>query len=88
VHDGIELEKMGIPGVAIATDVFKPGLDQLASMRGMPNYPYALVSHPIGVLEDDELRERARQAAPLVADIVLRNTDRPFPKAETVRHAT
>jgi hypothetical protein len=82
VHDGIELEKLGIPGVAIATDVFKPGLDQLAEMRGMPNYPYAIVPHPIGVLEDDQLRERARQAAPQVADIVLNNSERPAPKAE------
>ena len=27
-------------------------------MRGMPNYPYAIVPHPIGVLPPDELRER------------------------------
>jgi hypothetical protein len=81
VHDGIELEKLGIPGVAIATDVFKPGLDQLAEMRGMPNYPYAIVEHPIGVLEDEQLRERARQAAPQVAEIVLSYADRPEPGA-------
>ena len=68
---------MGIPGVAIATDVFKPGLDQLAEMRGMPNYPYAIVPHPIGVLEGEELRARAREAAPQVAEIVLNYKDRP-----------
>ena len=82
MHDGIELEKLGIPGVAIATDVFRPGLDQLAQMRGMPNYPYAIVPHPIGVLEDDELRDRARQAAPQVAQIVLNHAERPSPKTD------
>ena len=82
MHDGIELEKLGIPAVAIATDVFKPGLDQLAEMRGMPKYPYAIVPHPIGVLEDEELLNRARQAAPQVAEIVLRHTERPAAKPE------
>lgn len=77
MHDGIELEKLGIPGVGIATEAFKPGLDQLASMRGMPNYPYAIVPHPIGVLPPDELRDRARLAAPQVAEIVLNHPDRP-----------
>jgi hypothetical protein len=43
----------------------------------MPHYPYAIVPHPIGVLEDDQLRERARQAAPQVANIVLNNAERP-----------
>jgi hypothetical protein len=77
VHDGIELEKLGIPAVAIATEAFKPGLDALCEMRGMPNYSYAIVPHPIGPLPPDQLRERARLAAPQVADIVLNHPDRP-----------
>lgn len=77
MHDGIELEKLGIPAVAIATEPFKPGLDVLAKMRGMPNYPYAIVPHPIGPLPPDELRERAKLAAPQVAEIVLKHPDRP-----------
>ncbi|MDE3077907.1 MAG: hypothetical protein KGJ86_20990 [Chloroflexota bacterium] len=71
MHDGIEIEKLGVPAVAIATEPFKPGLDQLAEMRGMPNYSYAIVPHPIGVLKPPELRERAKLAAPLVAEIAL-----------------
>lgn len=71
VHDGIEIEKKGIPGVAICTEAFLPGLDALTKMRGMPDYRFAVVPHPLGVLFDDELRQRAKLAAPQVIDIVL-----------------
>ena len=70
VHDGIEIEKRGIPAVAICTEAFEPGLDALAKMRGMPDYRFALVPHPLGVLFDDELRQRAELAAPQVFEIM------------------
>lgn len=70
VHDGIEIEKRGIPAVAICTEAFLPGLDALTQMRGMPDYRFALVPHPLGVLFDDELMQRAELAAPQVAAIV------------------
>lgn len=69
VHDGIEIEKRGVPGIAICTEAFRPGLDVLASMRGMPDYSFAIVPHPLGVLFDDELLERAKLAAPQVVAI-------------------
>jgi hypothetical protein len=80
VHDGIELEKLGVPAVAIATDALTPGLEALKEMRGMPSYRYAVVPHPIGVLDDTGLRDRAQRAAPQVAEIVTRNPDRPAPQ--------
>lgn len=71
VHDGISIEKMGIPAVAVCTEAFLPGLDALCRMRGMPSYKFAVVPHPLGVLFDDELRGRAELAAPQVIQIVL-----------------
>lgn len=70
VHDAIELEKAGIPTVAICTEAFLPGLDALSKMRGMPNYRFAIVPHPLGVLFDDELLGRAKLAAPQIGRIV------------------
>lgn len=70
VHDGIEIEKLGIPAVAICTEAFLPGLDALTKMRGMPDYRFAVVPHPLGVLFDDELWQRAELAAPQVFEIV------------------
>jgi hypothetical protein len=73
VHDAVELEKRGIPAVAVCTDVFVPGLQALATMRGMPDYRFAVVPHPLGVLFDEELRQRAESAAPQVNDLVTNN---------------
>lgn len=70
IHDGIEIEKRGIPCVAVATDAFRPGLDALTEMRGMPDYQFAIVPHPLGVLFDEELRQRAELAAPEVGRIL------------------
>lgn len=75
IHDGIETERRGVPCVAIATDAFRPGLDALTSMRGMPDYRFAIVPHPLGVLFDDELQERAELAAPKVAAILTGKGD-------------
>lgn len=70
VHDAIELEKLGVPTVAVCTEAFRLGLDTLTKMRGMPDYRFAIVPHPLGVLFDDELQKRAELAAPQVAEIV------------------
>lgn len=77
VHDGVEIEKMGVPGIAICTEAFKPGLDALAAMRGMPDYAFAIVPHPLGVLFDDELLLRAELAAPQVVEIATKYDKRP-----------
>lgn len=71
VHDGIEIEKMGVPAIAVCTEAFLPGLDALTRMRGMPDYKFAVVPHPLGVLFDDELRGRAELAAEQIVQIVL-----------------
>jgi hypothetical protein len=74
VHDGISIEKMGIPAVAVCTEAFLPGLDALCKMRGMADYKFAVVPHPLGVLFDDELRGRAELAAPQIVQILLGQT--------------
>lgn len=70
VHDAIELEKLGVPTVAVCTEAFRPGLQTLTKMRGMPKYRFAIVPHPLGVLFDDKLQERAELAAPQVVQIL------------------
>jgi hypothetical protein len=68
------LEKAGMPTVAVCTEAFLPGLSALSRMRGMPDYKFAVVPHPLGVLFDDELRGRAELAAPQIVQIVLGQT--------------
>jgi Fe-S cluster biogenesis protein NfuA len=71
VHDGIEIERRGIPAVAVCTEAFRVGLDLLTQMRGMPDYRYAIVPHPLGVLPEDQLLERAELATPKLVAIAL-----------------
>ncbi len=64
MHDGIELEKRGVPTVTICTDAFIQTSEVMAKVKGFASYPFLIVPHPIGNLGPDELRERARQATP------------------------
>ena len=70
MHDGIELEMNGIPTAVIITEEFEVPARTIARMRGIPDYPYAKVGHPIGSLNDDAILERARSALPQVLRIL------------------
>jgi hypothetical protein len=71
MHDGITLEKMGVPTAVICTEPFLTSADAMAKLGGIPDYPYVILPHPLGSLPDDRLRERAAQAAPDVLRILL-----------------
>ena len=63
-------EKLGVPAVAIMTDAFREPADLMAKVCGMPDYPYAVIDHPISSATDDQLREQARSVVRQVAAIV------------------
>lgn len=71
MHDSIEVDDHGKPGAAIMTRPFVPTANAIANIRGLPDYAFAIVDHPIGSLPADELAARARAAAPQVARILL-----------------
>ncbi len=39
-------------------------------MQGVPEYPYAVVPHPIGSLTEERIKARAKEALPQVLDIL------------------
>jgi len=59
VHDAIELEKRGIPTVAIHTTVFMNSADAHAKAYGMPEYASIAVEHPVSGRPPDEVRAKA-----------------------------
>lgn len=69
MHDAIEIERHGIPGVAVCTEPFSHGAAQLATMRGAEGFRFAVVKHPLGSLDDDGLWARAEEALPQVVSI-------------------
>ena len=42
----------------------------MAAIQGMPGYRYAVVPHPMSSLEDAEIAERAKLAAPQVLELL------------------
>ena len=61
-----------MPTAVICTDQFIASAKAQAAICGNPDYPFVVVTHPIGSLTPDELRERARAAASQVIEILTR----------------
>lgn len=71
LHDGIELEKRNIPAAVISTDLFIPTANAQSMISGITSYPFAVIPHPIGRLNETELMERAEAAAAQVIKLLL-----------------
>ena len=61
-----------MPVAAIITDSFIPTADAMAALRGAPGYKYATTAHPVAVLTEDKVKERAAQ---VLDDVVALLTD-------------
>ena len=57
--DGVVLEAAGVPVAAIITESFIPTADAMAALRGAPGYKYATTAHPVAVLTQGKVKERA-----------------------------
>ena len=70
MHDGIEIDNRGKPAAVVITEPFIATAQQIARIRGLAEYPFVIVRHPLGSLSNDELREQARLAAAQVVSIL------------------
>ncbi len=71
----MQLEALGVPAIAICTTPFESSAKAIANLGGMPDYPFALIQHPIGSLTSAQIRERAVEAAPQVISSLLARSD-------------
>ena len=74
MHDGIELDRRGVATAVICTDQFVESAKAQAVICGNPDYPFAVVAHPIGSLTAAELQARADLALPQVLAILTGNS--------------
>ena len=70
MHDGIELDRRGVPAAVICTEEFVASSKAQAAICGNPLYRFAVVPHPIGSLTQAELQARAAAALPQVIAIL------------------
>jgi len=71
VHDGIEMERLGIPTASIITHVFLNTAKAMTRMMGVPDYEFVVAEHPLSSLTDEECRARAESIADDVERILL-----------------
>jgi hypothetical protein len=70
VADGTIFERQGVQTAALLTHIFlRPG-DAMARVQGFPTYKYVTITHPISSLNEEQIRERARDALPQVLEIL------------------
>ena len=75
--DGTILERKGVQTAAILTDTFRRSGDAMARTQGFADYRYAVITHPISSLDQEQICQRARQALPAVLAILgLESDDR------------
>jgi len=71
IVNAIELEKRGIPTLLVSTPPFLDAVKTSASLRGMPTIRWAVVDHPVASLMEDDLRQRAVEAARQAPGILM-----------------
>jgi hypothetical protein len=70
--DGVVFEAAGRPVAVIVTDSFRATADAMAELRGAPGFRYATTAHPVAVLTEDQVKQRA---AGVVDDVIGLLTD-------------
>jgi hypothetical protein len=63
VHDAISAERLGIPAAGVITDRFLPTARTMAEFVGLPDYPVAVIAHPISNNTEAEIRAKAEEIA-------------------------
>ena len=71
MHDGISLEKRGVPTVVIVSEPFIGNANTMARLLGMPDYRYVALPHPISSLDRKGIDELVRRHFPQVLELLL-----------------
>ena len=69
--DAISFEKRGIPAAVIITEPFVATAEAMARLAGMPEYPVAVIPHPVGSLSLDEVTARADAIAGRIVELII-----------------
>jgi hypothetical protein len=70
VHDGVHLDRAGIPAATICTDHFVATGQATAAVWGVPDYPVIYMAHPLSTLADAEIQAAAQDLAEQVVRVL------------------
>lgn len=71
MHDIVDLERRGIPGVFVASAEFVEAADAQSASLGFPDVARVFTPHPVQDRTDDEMRAYADAAFAALVDAVV-----------------
>ena len=71
MHDGIHLDRAGVPAATICTNHFVATAQATATVWGVPDYPVIYMPHPLSTLAEDEIQAQARRLADQIVRVLL-----------------
>ncbi|NIJ11002.1 hypothetical protein FHU38_001346 [Saccharomonospora amisosensis] len=74
IADGLAVENAGIPAVVICTEAFVASADAMADLQGSPGYRYVRIPHPLALLDEAGVAERAEQVLDDIVDVLTADT--------------
>lgn len=63
MHDGVELESLGVPTAVVVTEAFLHEATVQRRALGMTGLQPVVIEHPLSTLTEDEIEARAKAAA-------------------------
>ncbi|MEY4361930.1 MAG: hypothetical protein RL391_1236 [Actinomycetota bacterium] len=73
MHDIVDIERRGIPGVFVASAEFVTAADAQSKSLGFPDVARVFTPHPIQDRTDDEMRAYADEALAAIVAAVTRS---------------
>lgn len=68
------MEKQGIPAAVVCTEPFVSSGKAMALAHGFPDYPFAVVPHPINVTPNEVLDQWVENSLDRIAGLLIKKT--------------
>ena len=71
MHDGVQMEQLGVPTAVIVTESFLHEAHVQRAVLGMEDLDPVIIPHPLSTLTEEEIEGRASAAIPQVKKVLL-----------------
>lgn len=75
VRDAVEMERLGVPSVAVCSEPFMASASDVADAHGYSFLPITSVPHPMARLTRAELKAEAEKAYPAIREALIQNAE-------------
>ena len=79
MHDTARLEQRGVPTAVIVTAAFVEEAEVQRAALGADDLEPVVITHPLSTLSEEEIQDRAKEAAPQLERVLTRQSGSPEP---------